>query len=153
VAGADAALEKGRIAAAGILHALGHETHAAAVRLARVPRGRLDRIERFARMLATLARPPQKLADEIMSDDTILCRCESISRRAFQRQLQENPHVVSADAAKLLTRAGMGMCQGRLCGPAAARLIALERQRPVTEIGPLHAQMPVKPLLIDALHG
>ena len=151
VAGADAALEKGRVAGAGILRALERVDTSTAQRLARSARRRLRRIGRFAAMLHALARPPQDLANETMSDEATLCRCESISRGEFERQLQLNPHVVSADAAKLLTRAGMGMCQGRLCGDNVTRTIARQRGLTVAEVGAFQAQAPVKPIQLDVL--
>jgi len=47
--------------------------------------------------------------------DTLVCRCEDValSRCAGSASVRE---------AKLLTRAGMGPCQGRICGPALAFL-------------------------------
>lgn len=151
VAGADAALEKGRIAAAGMLRALGRIDTGGAQQLARAARRRLARIDRFARTLHQLARPPRSLGNETMSAETTLCRCESISRGEFERALQENPHVASADAAKLLTRVGMGMCQGRMCGDNAARLIAASRGLTAADVGPFQAQAPVKPVPLDML--
>jgi thioredoxin reductase len=153
VAGADAALQKGHIAAAGILRALGVVDALGAQRLARRARRRLRRLDRFARALSLLARPPPGLADETMTEDTLLCRCESISRGEFQRLLQENPHIVSADAAKSLTRVGMGMCQGRLCGDRATQLIARLRGVDIRDVGPFQAQAPVKPIPLDAFRS
>nr|WP_293862881.1 (2Fe-2S)-binding protein [Steroidobacter sp.] len=86
-----------------------------------------------------------------MSDDTILCRCESIKRGELQRQLTENKHVTSADAAKLLTRVGMGLCQGRMCGDNVAKVIAAARGLQPTEVGPFQAQAPVKPVPLATL--
>jgi thioredoxin reductase len=151
VAGADAALEKGRIAAIGILRALGRIDSRQAVDLARPLRRRLARIDRFARALHELSRPPQQLANQTMTDETILCRCESIRRTEFERELRDNPHVATSDAAKLLTRVGMGVCQGRMCGDNAARTLALMRGLTAAEVGPFQAQPPVKPLLLDVL--
>ena len=54
--------------------------------------------------LATLAKP-----------DTLLCRCEDVT---FERIRKHN----SWKAAKLHSRCGMGPCQGRICGSAAAFL-------------------------------
>jgi thioredoxin reductase len=151
VSGADAALEKGHIAGTGVLRALGRIDALTAQRLVRPARPRLRRLDRFAALLSRLSRPPPSLAEETMTESTILCRCESISRGEFQRLLEENPHVLSADAAKLLTRVGMGMCQGRLCGDGAVQLIASLRGVAVTDVGPFHAQAPVKPVLLDDL--
>ncbi|WP_459623690.1 bacterioferritin-associated ferredoxin, partial [Burkholderia sp. 3C] len=49
-------------------------------------------------------------------DDTVLCRCEDVTlgmARPF----------ANARDAKLQTRCGMGACQGRVCGAAAAVLL------------------------------
>jgi thioredoxin reductase len=151
VAGADAALEKGRIAAVGILRRLGRLDDASAGRLAQPARRRLNRLHGFAGLLHQLASPPPQLANATMTDDSTLCRCESISRGEFERQLRDNPHVVSSDAAKLLTRVGMGMCQGRMCGDNAARVLAAARAMSQAEVGPLQAQPPVKPVLLGIL--
>jgi NADPH-dependent 2,4-dienoyl-CoA reductase/sulfur reductase-like enzyme len=151
VAGADAALEKGRIAAAGILHALGRIDKETAQRLAQQARRSLARIADFAAALRMLARPPPGLALETMTPETILCRCEQVRRGTFEQALRDHPHVQSADAAKLLTRVGMGLCQGRLCGDNAARLIAMMRDANVTDVGAFQARAPVKPLLLGTI--
>ena len=151
VAGADAALEKGRIAALGILRRLGQLDDSSAARLAQPLRRRLDRIHDFARLLHELASPPPALANATMTEEATLCRCESIARGEFERQLRENPHIASSDAAKLLTRVGMGMCQGRMCGDNAARVLAATRGMSPADVGPLQAQPPVKPVLLGIL--
>lgn len=48
---------------------------------------------------------------QLATDDTIVCRCEDV-RRGSVGSLRD------ARQAKLYTRAGMGACQGRVCGPA-----------------------------------
>jgi NADPH-dependent 2,4-dienoyl-CoA reductase/sulfur reductase-like enzyme len=152
VAGADAALEKGRVAAVGMLRALGRvDDDRRAEQLARPFRRRLASMQRFAHLLHDLARPPESLADATMTGETILCRCESIRRDELEQQLRENPHVVSSDAAKLLTRVGMGLCQGRMCGDNAARTLARLRSLSATDVGPFQAQAPVKPVQLGAL--
>lgn len=151
VAGADAAVEKGRLAACGILRRLGRLDERSAARLAQPVRRRLDRIHDFARLLHELAQPPRGLANATMTEEATLCRCESIARGEFERELRENPQVASTDAAKLLTRVGMGMCQGRMCGDNAARLLAAARGMSQAQVGPLQAQPPVKPVLLGIL--
>jgi thioredoxin reductase len=151
VDGADAALEKGRIAAYGILRSLGRLDDNRAHSGASSARRRLSHLQSFAAVLQQLALPPATLALQTMSDDTILCRCESIKRGELQRALAENNHVLSSDAAKLLTRVGMGLCQGRLCGDNVARVIAEARGVQANEVGPFQAQAPVKPMPLAAL--
>jgi NADPH-dependent 2,4-dienoyl-CoA reductase/sulfur reductase-like enzyme len=151
VDGADAALEKGRIGAVGILRALGRVDDNRAHSLASNAWKRLSPLQSFAAVLQQLAQPPAKLALLTMSDESILCRCESIRRGELQRALAENKHVLSADAAKLLTRVGMGLCQGRLCGDNVARLIAEMRNVRPDEVGTFQVQAPVKPVPLSAL--
>ena len=151
VDGADAALEKGRIAAVGILRSLRRVDDAVAHRLAAAARTRLSHLQSFAAVLQQLARPPATLALQTMSDDTLLCRCESINCGELRQALAENKHVLSADAAKLLTRAGMGLCQGRMCGDNVARMIAEMRGVQPSEVGPFQAQAPVKPVPLATL--
>ena len=56
---------------------------------------------------------------QIPRDDTIVCRCEDV--RATSLEL-----LGDARQAKLYTRAGMGACQGRVCGPALEFLYGWE---------------------------
>lgn len=151
VDGADAALEKGRIAAIGILRALGRMDDEQAHSRAAGAKRRLSQLQNFAAVLQELARPPATLALQTMTDDTILCRCESIKCADLKRALTENKHILSTDAAKLLTRAGMGLCQGRMCGDNVARIIADVRGVQPGDVGPFQAQAPVKPVPLATL--
>jgi hypothetical protein len=45
----------------------------------------------------------------------------------------------------------MGMCQGRMCGDNAARVLAAARGMSSADVGPLQAQPPVKPVLLGIL--
>jgi hydrogen cyanide synthase HcnB len=47
---------------------------------------------------------------------------------------------------KALSRAGMGRCQGRMCGAAAAEILAHAAGVPVQMVGRLRSQAPVKPV-------
>jgi thioredoxin reductase len=57
-----------------------------------------------------------------LRDDTIICRCEEVTCG----RLTEAAELGATDprSAKLLSRAGMGWCQGRVCGYATAWLAA-----------------------------
>ena len=52
--------------------------------------------------------------------------------------------------AKAFSRVGMGRCQGRYCGHAAAEIVAAAAGVPIESVGRLRTQAPVKPLLMDA---
>ncbi|MCX5562184.1 FAD-dependent oxidoreductase [Streptomyces sp. NBC_00038] len=62
---------------------------------------------------------------ELITDDTVVCRCEEVTGGAIREAVGE---LGAGDVrtVKLLTRAGMGWCQGRVCGPAVAGLAGCE---------------------------
>jgi hypothetical protein len=82
---------------------------------------------------------------------TTVCRCEGITAGGLSAALAENPQLGTADAVKLLTRAGMGRCQGRLCSGTVTQLVAAATGRPVEEVGGFTARAPVKPIGLAAL--
>ena len=49
---------------------------------------------------------------------------------------------------KALSRVGMGRCQGRMCGVAAAEILAHATGQPVQQVGRLRGQAPIKPIPI-----
>jgi NADPH-dependent 2,4-dienoyl-CoA reductase/sulfur reductase-like enzyme len=86
------------------------------------PTSRLLRARaRHAEFAATLARvwPPETLAD--LADDTVICRCEEVRYGAIRAAVELGAR--EARAVKLLTRTGMGWCQGRMCGAAVAEIV------------------------------
>jgi thioredoxin reductase len=143
VAGAEQAVEEGRVAAAGILRDFGRRADADRMRLASLRRFSAVVQEQFAPRLDALAA--------LATDDTLVCRCEEITAGALRRALHENPHLATADAVKLLTRTGMGPCQGRFCMLTVAHLTAAARARPVADIGTYAARPPIKPIPLAAL--
>ncbi|MGH9468672.1 MAG: 2Fe-2S iron-sulfur cluster-binding protein [Terriglobales bacterium] len=79
------------------------------------PRKRRDLYRRFAERLDEVCRLRPELRD-MPTADTIVCRCEDVT----WGQLTSHP---DARAAKLLTRCGMGPCQGRVCATACEFLL------------------------------
>jgi hypothetical protein len=67
--------------------------------------------------------------------DTTVCRCEEVPLARVEEAISE---LGAADArtVKLLTRCGMGWCQGRICGEAVARLVDARAGRPDGGGGP-----------------
>ena len=105
VAGLDTAIAEGEIAGLAAAGRLDGET-AEVRRLSRArARGR-----RLAAAMKRVFRPRAELA-AAMRADTIVCRCEDVRLSSIAR-------AAGAREAKLATRAGMGPCQGRVCGPA-----------------------------------
>jgi len=80
----------------------------------------------------------------------LVCRCEAVSLGELEC-LRDQFQVASARQLKLLTRAGMGMCQGRVCRPV---LEALAREWGFSDsFGALRVRPPLRPLSMGALGG
>lgn len=108
------------------------------------------RLERFARFRAGLeaAYPfPHHLIDSI-GEDTMVCRCEGI-RTSDIRQWQKRAEPHDVNRQKAFTRVGMGRCQGRVCGLAAAELLARLSNQPIETAGRLRGQPPIKPVALE----
>jgi NADPH-dependent 2,4-dienoyl-CoA reductase/sulfur reductase-like enzyme len=119
VGGADLALTEGLVAGAAAAGGLGF-TPAVSARQLRRWHTRISGLRRFAAALhRTFAVPPGWQAR--LDDDTVVCRCEEVTAGGIRSAVQElgatDPRTV-----KLLSRAGMGWCQGRICGFAVDRL-------------------------------
>ncbi|WOX13943.1 FAD-dependent oxidoreductase [Streptomyces sp. N50] len=82
------------------------------------------RLREFFAALDTVYAPPARWTD-LVSDDTVVCRCEEVTGGAI-REAVEGLGAGDVRTVKLLTRAGMGWCQGRMCGPAVAGLAGCE---------------------------
>lgn len=73
-----------------------------------------------------------------LTDATEVCRCEEVTAGRV-REAVRDLGARDARTVKLLTRAGMGWCQGRTCGQAVARLAAPDGLPTAPERRPLAA--------------
>jgi bacterioferritin-associated ferredoxin len=85
-----------------------------------------------------------------LADGEIICRCEGITAgtlrtAATQRDARE------VNRLKAFTRIGMGRCQGRVCGHAAAEILARTLGKDVAAVGRLRGNAPVKPIPLGGL--
>ena len=141
IMGADAAEWAGERAALALLADAG-----AAVDAARATEleQKLNRITAFRRGLERAFPFPQDWAAQA-SDELVVCRCENVTagelRATARREGSDDINRVKA-----LCRVGMGRCQGRMCGVAAAELMAHARGVPVQMVGRLRGQAPIKPI-------
>ena len=108
IAGLEAALAEGRIAGLAAAGAWDPDSREGR-RLAR-DRGRA---RAMGRRLEDLFAPRDELL-ALPRPDTLVCRCEDVPFGAIDPAWD-------ARETKLCTRAGMGPCQGRVCGPILAR--------------------------------
>ncbi|MDF9774118.1 NAD(P)/FAD-dependent oxidoreductase [Pseudomonas baetica] len=140
IMGADAAEMAGERAALALLEDIGYQ----------IPTQRttqleqlLERIGEFRQGLERAFAFPENWAAGI-ADDVMVCRCEEVRAGDIREVVREGHWEINR--VKAHCRVGMGRCQGRMCGAAAAEIIACESQRAVSDIGRLRAQAPIKPL-------
>jgi NADPH-dependent 2,4-dienoyl-CoA reductase/sulfur reductase-like enzyme len=142
IGGARAAALAGTLAACAVL-----DDGGIAVRgVARPPmRREVARLRRFQRGLAhAFAWPVDAIHN--LDDQTMVCRCEGITTGDLRASVRAEFGPTEVNRLKAITRCGMGRCQGRFCGLAAAELAAYELNIPLQAVGRLRGQAPVKPI-------
>jgi NADPH-dependent 2,4-dienoyl-CoA reductase/sulfur reductase-like enzyme len=147
IAGARAAQLRGELAALRVAVKLARLNEATAALEARPIRRRLARELALRPFLDALYQPRAEIFAP--TDETIVCRCEEVTAReirALARIGQPGPNQI-----KTFTRAGMGPCQGRLCGYTVTRILAETQQRPVSEVGFFHVRPPLKSVTLGEL--
>jgi NADPH-dependent 2,4-dienoyl-CoA reductase/sulfur reductase-like enzyme len=123
IGGADLALIEGEIAALAVL---GRDTSALTRRRAAAA-ATAEAMER--------AFAPRAELRSVATGDTVVCRCEDVTLGAMDARW-------TMRQAKLYTRAGMGPCQGRICGPALEFLLGWPSDT---------VQVPTEPALLSTL--
>jgi NAD(P)H-nitrite reductase large subunit len=81
----------------------------------------------------------------------VLCRCEEVTVGRIDAILGEGCR--SIGELKRTTRAGMGACQGRYCGPILSALMAERLGREPREDLRFAPRMPVKPVSVADIAG
>lgn len=123
VGGAELSLAEGHIAGRSIaarLSGTGPDPRATDRAVRSRTRGRA-----FAAALDSVYAPPAHWPEQV-TDDTVVCRCEEVTAGRI-REAVTGLGAGDVRTVKLLTRAGMGWCQGRICEPAVAGLTGCEQ--------------------------
>ncbi|WP_405454047.1 NAD(P)/FAD-dependent oxidoreductase [Streptomyces erythrochromogenes] len=147
IGGSQLALVEGELAAHSVAAALrpGGPPAPGADRRAGWHLGRLTRrrarLRAFADAMGAAHRPGEGWTGWLR-DDAVVCRCEEVPAGRI-REAADDLGARDARTVKLLTRAGMGWCQGRMCGPAVA---ALAGQEPVADRRPFSCPVPLRHL-------
>lgn len=141
IGGAELALTEGELAAVSVARTLCgtptlHGTPAAGRNAALARRRR--RLRAFADAMAAAHRPGAGWTGWL-EDTTTVCRCEEVPAGRIRDAVD---HLGAHDvrSVKLMTRAGMGWCQGRMCGAAVASLAGDE---PAPDRRPLSCPVPL----------
>ena len=108
----------------------------------------LLRHRRFQAALWRLYDAP-RVALDLATPDTLLCRCEEVGVGQIEARLGDG--CASIGELKRATRAGMGACQGRYCGPILTTLMAERLGRLPDEELRFAPRAPVKPVNVADL--
>jgi D-hydroxyproline dehydrogenase subunit alpha len=147
VAGSLAAEDEGRLAALGAAADLGALPRDDAERRAAPARARLRRSAAFRRALLPMHTVGAGVY-ELGTSDTIVCRCEEITLGELDRAIDASADV---SVVKGLTRAGMGLCQGKMCQRQVAARAAHRHGVPIASVGTPTPRLPVRPVPVGAM--
>ena len=148
VAGADVAETEGRLAGLGAAQHVGKLDEAEVRRRAAPAHATLRRYAEFRRVLERIMAPRPGLYERA-TEDTIVCRCEEVPASEVRIAIEDGARQVTE--VRAVTRAGMGLCQGRLCVPTVCGL--LERWGGVSPeaAGRLPPRLPARPVPVPVL--
>ena len=142
--GAGAAEAEGVLAGLAVAEALGRSPSHDRTRA----RADLARQRRFQKALWQLFQAP--LTGVALADaTTVICRCEEVTLGEIEPALADGGAVLGS--IKRGTRAGMGRCQGRYCGPLLAGLVEARCGQPLGELAFFAPRPPIRPVPLDAI--
>jgi NADPH-dependent 2,4-dienoyl-CoA reductase/sulfur reductase-like enzyme len=121
VGGAENARLEGKIAGTSVAKNTGFLSLSREKQIRQEIQSDLHQQHRFGDLLSDLFTPPAGLVS-LLKDDTIICRCEEITLGEIKDAIQMGAR--SIGEVKMLTRTGMGNCQGRMCEHTVAAIIA-----------------------------
>ncbi len=84
-------------------------------------------------------------------DKVIICRCEEITLGGINEAIHAG--ATDVDAVKRMTRAGMGLCQGKTCGRLISGIIAGELGCHVSGVRQSTQRHPVRPVSAAVIAG
>ena len=82
-------------------------------------------------------------------ESVIICRCEEITEDELKKAILNGAH--DLDAVKRVTRAGMGLCQGRTCSKIISSYINKLTGISLAEMKQVTTRPPIRPLPIGKL--
>lgn len=79
----------------------------------------------------------------------IICRCEEVTKGEILEAMEMGAETLNE--VKRVTRAGMGLCQGRICRRLVMQIYGQTMGKKPEEIQPTTYRPPVRPLTIETL--
>jgi len=147
IGGAMAAVHSGRIAALEIAERFGTVNRPSGdVEIVKARDGL--RAELAVRPLLDAMFPPPDWIGRL-DGDVMVCRCEEVSAGALREAAALG--APGPNQAKAFLRAGMGPCQGRMCGLTVTEILADAHGKPPDQIGYYRIRPPIKPVTLGEL--
>ncbi len=144
VGGAEKSQIEGELSALALLDSLNLLDNSGKNKIQKLIKKRKKAIK-YSKCFNTVFSVPLEFYKNI-EDDTVICRCENISMKKIREAIEIGPS--DMNFVKTFTRAGMGNCQGRICGPIIENIIkSFEGKSP----HPPTMRKPIKPTLIGNL--
>ena len=78
----------------------------------------------------------------MVEGNDVVCRCEEVLREEILRAIKSGAR--DLDSVKRMTRAGMGMCQGRTCSVLIRNMLHEALQLPKGELPSVTVRPPVR---------
>jgi hydrogen cyanide synthase HcnB len=147
VYGSEVAAEEGKLAALGCLLKLGRITESEANIEASSIRRNIRGLVRFQESFRDFSSLRKGLLT-LPKADTVICRCENVSRAQIDRAIETG--VKSLTALKMSTRVGMGDCQGKMCGSFCRQYLADRTKQSEEQVGELLPRFPLAPVTFGA---
>lgn len=145
VGGAELSEIEGRIAGLSILNKMGLSVDQRRSSLVNERASWLS----FAKMLGRATRVTFDSIQLLEQKPEIyVCRCEQVTFNQISQTLTEHPHLTSMNAIKLMTRCGMGLCQGRYCESTLKKIAEKKLDSPIGNDS-LSSRFPTKPVTIQ----
>jgi D-hydroxyproline dehydrogenase subunit alpha len=148
IGGAENARLEGRMAGISAAVKSGHLNSQTASEICHKMKPAIAQQHRFGCLLGDLFAPKVGWIS-LARDDTLICRCEELTRKELASAITEGCESVTW--VKRKTRAGMGLCQGRSCGRQVALLISQETGIDVAQLFPDTPRPPERPITLESL--
>jgi NAD(P)H-nitrite reductase large subunit len=84
-----------------------------------------------------------------MRKDVIVCRCEEITEQEIRDAIKAGAQTI--EGVKKMTRARMGLCEGRICERLIAKIISETTGQKLCNIKPDTSRPPVRPIRLGDL--
>lgn len=150
IAGAKSAALSGELAALAIAHDLGKLTREELDRQSAPLLRQRHKDQLIRPFLDTRYLPlPHFRAPE--EPQIIICRCEEVRRGDITSAVAEG--CPGPNQFKSFTRAGMGPCQGRMCGHSVVESFCADTGKTPDMVGYYRLRMPIKPVTIGEIGG